>query len=660
LLIQPQLTEGTCPGNTKLRGTERQIVNKGPSEDSKMADNVSFKVYLKDCTGAGDNDEVRRFMVDKGVSTSLVYIKEKLISVFPKLEDRVFSVTWTDEDGDCITIDTDEELILALTEMAGPVYKLTAIVKGVKEAEIPRDESSGAGFNTIHPGVTCDGCDKGIVGFRYKCVVCDDYDLCAGCEAAGKHPGHNMMRMSNPEVIWPQRLFKRLHKMQEKAEMRSRSRQDKKEENGAGARAGTATGASAGTEGKTGTGSGSGTGTSYTFGPHTFSQSFSFPRGRGMFRGCTRGGMPGMAGGRGGMGGKGGIGGMGGMGGCGGMPGMSGMPGMAAGMAGAMGGMPGMAGMPGMPGMPPQPPHPPHNFSWAFPGGAAAWGGPTVEAMMKGWMGQSQQQTPTGDSSQAHQEAHENAQASAEAAHESAHAAAQSAAEAAHQTAHAAAAAAAQATKAAEEALAAAGIPASRNSDYLQQVGDFVAAALDPLGIDVQVDVETHTGERTTIKPSSSTETMEEEKEEVENEKMDVQEKSKKERSSSTSSSDDEEWTVLNDKKDETKTVEIPIQIDQKEAEAGGAPIYPSLPTTDNSVPTEVPDTTPMEEEASKVEEPKPEILQAVHPDPRIQVALQAMMNMGFSNDGGWLANLLEAKDGDIGKVLDILQPVKK
>merc|ERR1712107_255270 len=46
-------------------------------------------------------------------------------------------------------------------------------------------------------------------------------------------------------------------------------------------------------------------------------------------------------------------------------------------------------------------------------------------------------------------------------------------------------------------------------------------------------------------------------------------------------------------------------------------------------------------------------------PRPSDPVALQAMMNMGFSNDGGWLANLLEAKDGDIGKVLDILQPVK-
>lgn len=48
----------------------------------------------------------------------------------------------------------------------------------------------------------------------------------------------------------------------------------------------------------------------------------------------------------------------------------------------------------------------------------------------------------------------------------------------------------------------------------------------------------------------------------------------------------------------------------------------------------------------------------AVHNDRRIQAALQAMLNMGFSNEGGWLTQLLEAKDGDIGKALDVLQPV--
>merc|ERR1711902_122686 len=270
--------------------------------------------------------------------------------------------------------------------------------------------------------------------------------------------------------------------------------------------------------------------------------------------------------------------------------------------------------------------------------------GPTFEAMMQGWMGEQPGQSggaapgAAGD----HQDAHAQAQASASNAHASAHSAAQAAAQDAH-----------RAAQAAEEAFAAAGMPEGSGEEYLQRVGDFVAAALDPLGIDVRVDVETPGGQRTTVKPSAKTDKAEEE------DKQDKAATPEAAKEGTPSSSDDEEWTVLSDKKPEAEAVQIPIQVLDKEV----APVYPTLPAEESTTTSTPRNTTTSANETQDQGAAAPASAPpatAVHPDPRIQVALQAMMNMGFSNDGGWLANLLEAKDGDIGKVLDILQPVKK
>merc|ERR1712211_29540 len=191
-------------------------------------------------------------------------------------------------------------------------------------------------------------------------------------------------------------------------------------------------------------------------------------------------------------------------------------------------------------------------------------------AMMQGWMGEQPGQ-PGGAAPGAagdHQDAHAQAQASASNAHASAHSAAQAAAQDAHSAAHAAA----QAAQAAEEAFAAAGMPEGSGEEYLQRVGDFVAAALDPLGIDVQVDVETPGGQRTTVKPSAKTDKTEEDKQDKAASPEAVKE-------GTPSSSDDEEWTVLSDKKPEAEAVQIPIQVLDKEV----APVYPTLPAEEST-----------------------------------------------------------------------------
>lgn len=46
--------------------------------------------------------------------------------------------------------------------------------------------------------------------------------------------------------------------------------------------------------------------------------------------------------------------------------------------------------------------------------------------------------------------------------------------------------------------------------------------------------------------------------------------------------------------------------------------------------------------------------------DPRLVESLSSMLSMGFTDEGGWLTRLLQAKNFDIGAALDAIQYAKQ
>merc|ERR1719492_179608 len=156
---------------------------------------------------------------------------------------------------------------------------------------------------------------------------------------------------------------------------------------------------------------------------------------------------------------------------------------------------------------------------------------------MSGWTGEQQLQAgtsgqekkPEGGEKEQHQEKHEEAVRAAEEAARQAHA---------QSEAH-------------SQAAAGAAALLTGSADYLQNVGSFVAAALDPLGIDVKIDIETPEGRkschvaRQASTASASTSAGQEQDNEMKEEKEKEQEKEKEKEEKK------EEEVVINEEKKE-------------------------------------------------------------------------------------------------------------
>uniref|UniRef100_UPI00398E433F sequestosome-1 n=1 Tax=Pristiophorus japonicus TaxID=55135 RepID=UPI00398E433F len=159
------------------------------------------KVYL---LGKDEiNREIRRFTVDHGVSTSFDHLYKKVASVFQSLRSENFQMYYKDEEGDLIAFSTDDELVMALSFLQEGTFRV--YIREKKECKHAQDKATGP----IHPNVVCDVCNSPVVGPRYKCSVCPDYDLCGTCKGKGFHKEHEMILMQTPLLFHPFERFPR-------------------------------------------------------------------------------------------------------------------------------------------------------------------------------------------------------------------------------------------------------------------------------------------------------------------------------------------------------------------------------------------------------------------------------------------------------------------
>ncbi|XP_060053320.1 sequestosome-1 [Erinaceus europaeus] len=123
---------------------------------------------------------------------------ERVAALFPALRPGGFLAHYRDEDGDLVAFSSDEELTMAMSYVKDDIFRIYIKEKKECRREHRPPCAQEAPRSMVHPNVICDGCDGPVVGVRYKCSVCPNYDLCAACEGKGLHRQHSKLVFPNP------------------------------------------------------------------------------------------------------------------------------------------------------------------------------------------------------------------------------------------------------------------------------------------------------------------------------------------------------------------------------------------------------------------------------------------------------------------------------
>lgn len=160
---------------------------KGHNKSARTSRNMRLKLQFNNITR-------RVSAVGEDSKLTLTCLSNITSRLFPQLRNEPLVFEWEDEDGDLITVGSDEELDEAARVMASVRQRadgkstLSFVVKISDEVAKSESEDtpgmSAEASSIVHSNVTCDGCGASpLIGTRFKCSVRNDFDLCSHCEA---------------------------------------------------------------------------------------------------------------------------------------------------------------------------------------------------------------------------------------------------------------------------------------------------------------------------------------------------------------------------------------------------------------------------------------------------------------------------------------------
>lgn len=97
---------------------------------------------------------------------------------------------WLDEDNEMIGFLSDDGLRSAIQSAKPSSLFKVYIIRKPAESIQPAEQSSEE--KVIHYGIFCSTCHGPVVGLRFKCTTCVNYDLCEACENKGIHKEHTL------------------------------------------------------------------------------------------------------------------------------------------------------------------------------------------------------------------------------------------------------------------------------------------------------------------------------------------------------------------------------------------------------------------------------------------------------------------------------------